>query len=287
MSLETTGRPALVGALKAGRRALAPETAVFYDFLEGLQRWHLWRALAWRDIRSRYRRTVIGPFWTALNTAIFVAALGAVYALLWHQPVSRYLPYFCAGYISWYFFLTMANESGSALIVEAETVKTIHVPYSVFIFRVVMRNLIVFLHNLSVFVVVGLIFQIHWGWSLLLVPVGFLFILPNYFWMALLLATICARFRDVIQLVSNITQILFFVTPVFWRASELKSSPFATLLFVRANPAYRFVDVIRAPLLGHAPSLGTYLYLLLIGVLGGGATVLLLRRVYGRIAYWL
>ncbi len=276
------------GALKLRRRrAQRAQGAVLFDLIEGFERWHLWRALAWKDIRGRYRRTVIGPFWTALNTAIFVAALGAVYALVWHQSVSAYLPYLAAGYISWYLFLMIVNESGMALITEAETVKAIRVPYSVFIFRVITRNVIVFLHNLAVYVIAALLLQVHWGWNLLLLPVGLLFVLPNFYWIALLLATVCARFRDIIQLVANVTNILFFVTPIFWKASELKHSWIATLLIVRANPAYRFVEVLRAPLLGQAPSLGTYYYLLLLMVLGGGATFLLLRRVYGRIPYWL
>jgi homopolymeric O-antigen transport system permease protein len=288
LSLETTQRsPALAGVKLRRRRAQTAGSAVLFDFLDGFERWHLWRALAWKDIRGRYRRTVIGPFWTALNTAIFVAALGAVYALLWHQSVSTYLPYFCAGYISWYFFLTIVNESCLALIAEGETVKAIRVPYSVFIFRVIARNVIVFFHNVAIYVIVALIFKVHWGWGLLLLPVGFLFILPNYFWVALFLATICSRFRDVIQLVSNLTQILFFVTPIFWQASDLQHNPIADFLFVKANPAYRFVEVIRAPLLGQVPSLGTYYYLVLMMVLGGGVTFFLLRRVYGRIAYWL
>lgn len=288
LSLETTQHaPALDVVGPRRRRTQSAGSTVFFDLVEGLERWHLWRALAVKDIRGRYRRTVIGPFWTALNMAIFVIALGAVYALLWHQSISNYLPFLCAGYTAWYLFLMIINESGMALTGESETLKAIRVPYSVFIFRVIARNMIVFFHNLAIYVVVALIFKVHLGWSLLLVPIGFLFVLPNYVWISFLLATSCARFRDIVQLVTNVTQILFFVTPIFWQASELKHSWIATLLFVRANPAYRFVEVIRAPLLGHIPNAGNYYFLVLFFVLGSAMTFFVLRRVYGRIAYWL
>ena len=287
MSSETTLQSsALVpGAAERGRASrLAP---VFADLRDGSGRWHLWRALAWKDIKGRYRRTVIGPFWTALSTAIFVSALGAVYTVLWHTKVADYLPYLTAGYISWSLVSVIINESCASLIEEEATLKAIRIPYSVFILRVITRNLIVFLHNLVVFLIVALTLGVHWGWNVLLLPVGLAFSLPNYFWIALLLATICARFRDVIQLVASLTQILFFVTPIFWQASSLAHNRLAEFVVVTINPGSQFVDVLRAPLLGQRPDLFTYEYLLGMMIVGFGVLFLLLRRVYARVAYWL
>ena len=124
------------------------------DLREGFGRWHLWFNLAWKDIRSRYRRTVIGPFWTVLSTATLVEALGFVNATLWHVQISVYLPFFCAGYIAWLLFITIVNESGSSLIAAEASIKAIRIPYSVFVLRVLTRNLIVFGHNLLVFALV-------------------------------------------------------------------------------------------------------------------------------------
>ena len=286
MSSETIPQtPAVAPAIERGRPSrLAP---VYADLIAGTGRWHLWRALAWKDIKGRYRRTVIGPFWTVLSTAILVATLGVVYSLLWHEDIAVYLPYFCAGYISWYLFSTIINESGTALILEEATVKSIRVPYSVFIFRVIARNVVVFAHNLVIFAALVLIFRKPVGWQIVLMPVGLLLSLPTYFWVSLLLATICARFRDLIQLVLNLTSILFFVTPIFFEPSRLAGSRFATFLLVTANPAYHLVEVIRAPLLGKTPDLLTYVYLVGMALFGFAVLLLFLRRVYGRIAYWL
>lgn len=287
VSSETLPETSTISPIPVERDRLSRLAPIYADMFEGSGRWHLWRALALKDIKGRYRRTVIGPFWTVLSTAILVATLGVVYSLLWHENLATYLPFFCAGYISWYLFSTIINESGNALIVEEATVKSIRVPYSVFIFRVITRNMVVFAHNLVIYVLVVAIFQVHWGWNILLLPVGLLLSLPNYFWISLLLATICARFRDVIQLVANLTQILFFVTPIFWEPSRLASSRIATLVLVTLNPAYHLVEVIRAPLLGQAPDLVTYGYLVGMAIFGFTALILLLHRVYGRIAYWL
>ncbi len=148
------------------------------DLRESLRRRHLWLNLAWKDIRARYRRTVIGPFWTVLSTAALVAALGFVNSTLWHVDISTYLPFFCAGYISWLLFITIANESGSSLISAEAAIKAIGLPYSIFTFQLLSRNLIVFGHNLLVFAIVAAIFHVRPTASTLLLPVGLALVLP-------------------------------------------------------------------------------------------------------------
>jgi lipopolysaccharide transport system permease protein len=291
MSLEIAHKTDRQFALNAaGARQTTPRSRgapLWADLREGLGRWHLWFNLAWKDIRSRYRRTVIGPFWTVLSTATLVGALGFVNATLWHVEISAYLPFFCAGYIAWLLFITVVNESGPSLISAEASIKAIRIPYSVFIFRLLTRNLIVFGHNLLVFAVVAVVFDLAPKLSMLLLPVGLALAIVNYLWISLLLAVICARFRDVIQLVANLSTILFFVTPIFWQPSQLASVPTARFLLADANFAYHLVDVIRAPLLGTTPDRLSFVYLCVAAVLGFTLTSLFLRRFYDRIAYWL
>ncbi|HEV8678168.1 MAG TPA: ABC transporter permease [Stellaceae bacterium] len=257
------------------------------DLSEGLGRYHLWFNLGWNDIRSRYRRTVLGPFWTVLSTATLVGALGMVNAILWKTPVATYLPFFCAGYISWLLLVTIVTESGTAFIVAETTIKAIRIPYSIFIFRVLTRNVIVFGHNLVIFIVVALIFRPPLSLATLLLPLGMALAVVNYAWISLLLAVIGARFRDIIPLVANLSTVLFFVTPIFWQPSQLDAVPAARFALADANFAYHLIEVIRAPLLGQVPDLLSYLYLAVAAVLGFALASLLLRHFYNRLAYWL
>ncbi|MGH6741115.1 MAG: ABC transporter permease, partial [Bradyrhizobium sp.] len=215
--------PAPIRVLGGPGRLATPRDPLADDLRQGLGRYHLWCNLAWNDIRSRYRRTILGPFWTVLSTATLVAALGMVNAILWHTAIATYLPFFCAGYISWLLFLSIVNESGSALIDAELTIKSIRIPYCIFILRVVLRNLIVFAHNLSIFVVVAIIFGKWPTASIFLLPIGMALATLNYVWISLLLAVIGARFRDVIPLVTNLTTVLFFITPIFWQPAQLEA----------------------------------------------------------------
>ena len=282
--------PSVGGAVSVDvrrRPAAADGSALWRDVRDGLQRNRLWLTLGWNDIRSRYRRTMLGPFWTVLSTATLVGALGFVNAVLWNISISTYLPYFCAGYISWLLFQTIIIESCSSIIASESIVKVVRVPYSVFIFRVLTRDVIVFGHNLTIFILVALIFSVPVTVNTLMLPVGLALAVINYAWIGLLLGVVCARFRDVIQLVTNITTILFFVTPIFWQPSQLDAAPLARFILADANFAYHIVDVIRAPLLGQMPETFSLIYLGTSAVLGFVLTSLLLRPFYNRIAYWL
>src|SRR6218665_196386 len=62
------------------------------DISVGLSAWHVWAALGWHDIRQRYRRSVLGPFWFTLSTLILVAVLGVLYSTLLGQEITEYLP---------------------------------------------------------------------------------------------------------------------------------------------------------------------------------------------------
>ncbi len=290
MSLDIPHRPqagARSTAAPAKPRGEARQSPLWTDLRDGLRRRHLWLNLAWKDIRARYRRTVIGPFWTVLSTAVLVGALGFVNSTLWHIDISTYLPFFCAGYIAWLLFITIINESGSSIVAAEATVKAIRIPYSVFTFRLLTRNVIVFGHNLLVYVAVALIFGVAPNVNMLLLPVGLALALLNYVWISLLLAVVCARFRDVIQLVASLSMILFFVTPIFWQPAQLDSAPAAKFLLADANFAYHLIDVVRAPLLGQPPQLLSFAYLGVAAVLGFALSALFLRRFYNRIAYWL
>ncbi len=77
------------------------------DIHDGLNRWELWGTLGWHDIRQRYRRSIIGPFWTTLSMGIMVGALGFLYAQFFRQPIRDYLPFIALGIIIWGFISTL------------------------------------------------------------------------------------------------------------------------------------------------------------------------------------
>jgi ABC-type polysaccharide/polyol phosphate export permease len=249
--------------------------------------WRVWINLGIRDIRARYRRTVIGPFWTVLSSFIMIIALGLVYALLWKVEIREFLPYFCAGYITWILFTTNINESCSAFINSEAIIKSLSLPYLIHILRVIWRNLLVFAHNLVVYAVVLIFFNIWPGWALLWVPIALLLLSLNVLWIGVVVAVLGARFRDLIQIVASILQVLFFVTPIFWPVDKLNEAPAAKFILSDANLAYHLVEIVRAPLSGRDPPSLTVAIMICSAIAGNLLGMMFFNRLRSRIAYWL
>ena len=216
------------------------------DLLEGLSSSHVWAMLGWMEIRQRYRRSLLGPFWLTISTGAMIACIGFLYGRLFGQQLDVYFPYLAVSLVVWQTLAGMMNDSCQAFISAEGFIKQVKMPLSVHVYRVVWRNLIIFLHNLVIVVVVLLFFPPTPSWHLLMAPLGLIFLAINGVWFGTVLGLLCARFRDIPQIVASLVQVAFFVTPVMWDAAMLGKYRWAADL----NPLFHLLELVRAPLLG-------------------------------------
>ena len=266
-----------------GLRSLG-ETAAS-DLRRGLQRRQLWGRLGWLDVRKRYRRTTIGPFWNSITLAIYVLTVGTVGAAIWHQNIYDYLPFLVSGMIVWTLVSTIITDSCSVFIAGQSLFRNIRFDYSILIYALVWRNFLVLLHNFAVYFLVVLVLKpsLLSGTALLALP-GLALVLLNSVWVSMLLGIICLRFRDVPPLVSSALQIAMLITPLFWPAETLTG--IKRFVFVELNPLYHVVDVVRAPLVGRLPDPVSYGVMIAMTIVGGWLTYAVFKRFRKRIAYW-
>ena len=255
------------------------------DLIEGLRKWRLWTRMGWLDIRRRYKRTVLGPFWTSLSLAIFVTSLGFVFSALWKMDIKEYLPFFASGMIVWLIFSTTLQESSLSLTAAEPILTQLKTTYSMFVYVVIWRNIIVFFHHIVVYIAIALIFQVEVSHITLLALVGLVLQIFNTSWMAFVLAVICTRFRDVQQLLQHFLQIAMFLTPIFWMPAQL--SGLKGKLLVDWNYLFHLIDVVRAPLLGNFPALTSYVQVLIMGFLGWALALYMYAKYRGRLIFWL
>lgn len=256
--------------------------AVLEDIRYGLSYWPLWIRLGWQDVMLRYRRSMIGPFWLTISMGIMVFSLGLIYGELFGMAVERYLPFLTIGFLVWGLISASFNEGCQTFIESDGIIRQIDLPLTLFPLRVIWRNLIIFLHNAAIYAVVVVVFDLSLGWSLLWAIPGLFLLLVNALWAATLLGVLSARFRDLPQIVANILQVAFFITPIIWMPQPSFKRP----MLIDANPFYHFIELLRAPLLGHPPTLTNWVVTLTITLLGCAGSLLFYRRFYGRIAYW-
>lgn len=243
----------------------------------------LWLWLGFQDIRLRYRRSVLGPWWLTISTGIMVAALGFLYAKIFKMNIAEYLPYFAAGNVVWVFISSQINESVSGFEIYAGVLRQVRIPLPTCILRILFRNLIVLAHNAVI--VFFVIFVIGHGlsWESILMLPGLLITTVIVWSISMLVSIFCTRFRDFGQVVASILQIAFFVTPILWQPGVLGRSAWAA----KVNPLYHMVEIIRAPLLGQVPHIHSYLISTGVMCVSVILAIFVFMRYRTRITFWL
>ena len=255
------------------------------DLLRGLQRRELWGRLGWLDVKRRYRRTTIGPFWTSITLAIYVLTVGTVGAAIWHQNIYDYLPFLVSGMIVWTLVSSIITEACTLFIAGQSLFRNIRFDFSILAYALVWRNFLVLLHNFVIYFLVVLVLKPSLlGVTALLALPGLALVFLNGVWVALLFGMICLRFRDVPPLVSSALQIAMLITPLFWPAETLTG--IKRFVFVDLNPLYHVIDIVRAPLIGRMPDAISYGFMIVLTIGGWGLTYAIFKRFRKRIAYW-
>lgn len=253
------------------------------DLVRGMQAVRVWGTLGWHDIRQRYRRSILGPFWFTLSTAIMVAVLGTLYSTLLHQDPKHYVPFLAIGLVVWQFLSTCALEGCSVFIGAGYLIKQIRLPLTVHVCRQVWRNFVIFLHSLPVVILALIIFGQWPNENIFVLPLGLILLLLNAIWVTVVLGILCARFRDILPIVSNFIQIAFFFTPVMWSADILKERAWVA----EYNPLYHLIEIVRAPVLGEPTQINSWVWSMGLAVFGFALAQWMMYRFRNRVAYWL
>ncbi|TCT22182.1 ABC transporter permease [Thiobaca trueperi] len=275
------GDSPLISQLRQGLRRDQIARAV-HDIGAGWQRRELWMTLALHDVRKRYRRSKLGPFWITLSMGVMVLALGLLYGQIFGQDLHDYLPFLAAGFVVWGLISAMINDGSQAFIDAEGMIRQLNAPVSIYAYRGLWSTLIAFAHNIWIFFAVALWFGVDLNWNLLWIPLAILVLLLNGLWMSLFFGLLSARFRDVPLIIGSVVQVLFFVTPVIWRPEMLPGRA----LMLHLNPFYHMVEIARAPMLGQPPELEHWLVVLAILFVGWAITLFFYSAYRWRIAYW-
>ncbi len=244
----------------------------------------IWGRLGWRETKRRYRRTIFGPFWTTVGLALFVTTLGLVWSNLWNRDPKVYLPYLTSGMICWVCFSTICTDACVTFVLAEKLLRQLRISYTLLACANVWRNVVYFFHNLTIYVLVCLYAGVGVTWATLLVIPGFALFFLNAIWITMLLGALCARYRDIQQLVSTLMQIALFLTPIFWSPDQLTGR---TMILAKLNPVYHLIAIVREPLLGKVPAQSHWLFVIFITIVGWTLALQMLTRFRPRIVYWI
>lgn len=86
------------------------------DLKQSIASWRLWTLLGWLEIRQRYARSRLGPFWLTISMGVMISSLGVVYGTLFEQKLSEYLPYLASSIVLWGLFSQTVQDGSVAYI---------------------------------------------------------------------------------------------------------------------------------------------------------------------------
>jgi ABC-type polysaccharide/polyol phosphate export permease len=254
-----------------------------WDFVQGLLSWRLWAFLGLQDIRQRYRRSSFGPLWLTLGLGVTILGIGILYARILKVTTGDFIPFLAVSLLVWNFISTVVNESVSLFLVGAGLMTSTRIPYTSFVLRGLVRNLIVAAHCTIPVAIAFFYYKHPVGWIAFAAIPGLLLLLLNLYWISLCIGIICLRFRDMGQIVIYGTQLALFVTPIIWMPTQI--SPDSPIL--KYNPINHLINLVRGPLFYGVFPVESYAVALLMLLVGGvcSAAVMVYFRRY--LVFWL
>lgn len=254
------------------------------DLLGGIRYWRVWHLIGVRELRHRYARSKLGQFWLMLSTAAMIGVLTVVFALLFNQPIQQLMPYIGTSVIIWNYLSQIIIECTSIFVGQASLYRNQKMNFSVSIYSVIYRNTIMLAHSLIIIIALIVLFDVPVNWHLLQIVPALVLTWITMIWFGYLIAMMCVRYRDIIQVITTWLTILFYVTPVMWKPDFLPRQYHAIIEF---NPLAQFLEILRSPLLGQPASSWAWLCTSVIALGGGLIALAVIGRYQHRIIFWM
>ncbi len=221
-------------------------------------------ALAIKELRVRYKRSVLGFLWTLLNPLLMMIVLTLVFGTLMRFSIDHYAVFLLSMLLPWTFFTQALTYSVDSVVGNADLLKKVRLPKLVFPVSTVLANIINFVLSLIplALLVVVLRFPLHWTWVYLPVPMLglFLFTLGTSF----LFAAVNVFFRDISHIVQIILSAWFYFSPIIY---SLEFVPARYRWLFKLNPMLYVLNGFRLSIYyGQLPQLPSVAMSLACGV---------------------
>jgi lipopolysaccharide transport system permease protein len=228
-----------------------------------------------RELKVRYKRSLLGVLWTMLNPLLLMVVYAVVFTTIMPAALPNFSIFLLAGLLPWIFFSTALLQGLMSVLVNQELVRKVRVPQAVFPISVVASNLVNLGLSLVPLIAIMLALRQRFSVALLFLPVGIAVLTVFAAGATLFLASATVFFRDVRHLTEVLLQVLLYLSPILYDVAQLGSrDSWWYRLFrleLRLNPMSYFVPLFRDPVYyGRIPSLST------LGIACGCAAAMLL-----------
>ncbi len=204
-----------------------------------------------RDIKTKYRRSVLGLLWTVLNPLLMMTVLSIVFSYFFSRygDVENFPVYLLCGQVIFNFFNESTSIAMGSIVHSGELIKKVYVPKYLFPITKVMSSGVNLLSSMIALVIVMVATRSRVTPTVLLAGFPLLYVLLFSTGVSLFLSAAAVSFRDLMHLYSVVTTAWMYLTPVIYPMSILDGAPKWAVFIINANPLTAFIKIFRAVVL--------------------------------------
>lgn len=203
-------------------------------------------ALAWSDMRHRYVRSLLGPFWMSLQMAIVVVVLGSVIGQMSNGGVLSRLPMLALSMTAWTFLNSVVLDATTALQNSGSLIRDRALPPVIFLLQCTFRQGLFALHNACVPLLLWLVLTRHETGGIVASLPGIALFVACTFALSLVLGALATRFRDLKPIIESTLMLAFLASPIIWSSDMINHR--STVM--QLNPLTHLFAIWREPLAG-------------------------------------
>lgn len=224
----------------------------------------LLRELVVRDIKVRYRHSVLGLVWTVLNPLLMMTVITIVFSTLFKQNIPNFPIYYLSGSLLFSFNSESTTTALHSIISNASLIKKVYIPKYLFPFSNVLSGLVNLGFSLIAMFIVMLITRTPFRITLLLIPIPVFYTFLFATGVGILLSALTVFFRDIAHFYGVLILAWTYFTPIFYPVEIL---PETAMKFMQLNPMYHYISFMRDLVLyGEFPSMKENLFCFLTGI---------------------
>lgn len=214
---------------------------------------YLLSELVKRDIKIKYRRSVLGMFWSVLNPLFFIGITYVVFSTIFKSSIKNFPLYAMTGQLIFSFFVESTSMAMTSIIGNGSLIKKVYIPKYIFPISRVLSSFVNTGFSLIALLIVIIITKADIYWTYILMPIPFIFIFIFSLGISLILSSLAVFFRDMIHLYTVFTTMMMYLTAIYY---PLEIIPENIRGYFEYNPIYKFIKYFREILLyGQIPSL--------------------------------
>lgn len=225
----------------------------------------LLRELVVRDIKVRYRHSVLGMVWTVLNPLMMMVVITIVFSTLFKQNIPNYPIYYLSGSLIFSFNSESTTTALNSIISNSSLIKKVYIPKYLFPFSNILSGLVNLGFSLIAMFIVMILTQAPFHVTLLLLPIPIFYTFLFSTGLGILLSALTVYFRDIAHFYGVFILAWTYFTPVFYPVDILNDT---VMKIMQLNPMYHYVSFVRElVIVGEFPSMKENLLCFLIGLI--------------------